>query len=560
MGGRAVSITSPFPPRPPTPKELKRNLGALKKAVLRNPTDLDARLRIARTYRLLDKPPDAIEHYRSVARYLANAGQPVLAMAVAKELLQVQPDHQETLLFLARLYARTPAANPSGRVAVPSASQEQDTASAGLLKEWPRTHTGVWRAIQPEDASLMTALQVAQEGGQTSAPGTFAALLQAAAPAPPAQVDPAEDGALALDPSDVLDEVEAPAGEDPDHHHEVSPEDVHAQEDALPDAPHTEPADEVHDGDIVEVAEDSADNAPVPPLPEGPLEPLPVLPNIPLFSALTPEQFVELSRALTHKTAQAGTMVWKEGDDAFFLVVLAAGEAVSFKGDGGSRVELTRVKPGDVAGVFALVSDRRRQASLQASSDVAYFELHRNVLERLARENAGLADALQVFFRERVLFSALATLPIFRDMDPETRQDVAGRFKQKRYQDGDELFYEGAEMSGLWVILEGTVVLGGEHAGEGETFDVRHTLPAGHFLGALAGPGLGATEFSAQAKGSVLAAVLHHKSLQELVAAHPSLRDLEGAARVGGLVLGRHILGGSAQLPADLSPAFLGPR
>ena len=65
---------------------------------------------------------------------------------------------------------------------------------------------------------------------------------------------------------------------------------------------------------------------------------------------------------------------------------------------------------------------------------------------------------------------------------------------------------------------------------------------------------------SAQAKGSVLAAVLHHKSLQELVAAHPSLRDLEGAARVGGLVLGRHILGGSAQLPADLSPAFLGPR
>ena len=105
----------------PSKGELKKNLKLLKERLEEHPMDLDARMRMARTYRLLDKRTDAVAHYAAVARYLSLAGHPLQAIAVLKELLQVDPKHEETLLFLAKLYARTRAADATnrGRVAVP---------------------------------------------------------------------------------------------------------------------------------------------------------------------------------------------------------------------------------------------------------------------------------------------------------------------------------------------------------------------------------------------------------------------------------------------------------
>ena len=110
----------------PSKSELRKNLKQLKMILLEKPLDLDARVRVARTLRLLGKSRDAIQHYRAVARYLALAGQPLQAIAVLKELLQVDPKHEETLMFLAKIYARTrgSVASNMGRVAVPIADNE----------------------------------------------------------------------------------------------------------------------------------------------------------------------------------------------------------------------------------------------------------------------------------------------------------------------------------------------------------------------------------------------------------------------------------------------------
>ena len=77
----------------PSKGELKRNLKALKDRLDERPMDLDARMRTARTYRLLERGPDAVAHYAAVARYLSLAGHPLQAIAVLKELLQVDPQH-----------------------------------------------------------------------------------------------------------------------------------------------------------------------------------------------------------------------------------------------------------------------------------------------------------------------------------------------------------------------------------------------------------------------------------------------------------------------------------
>ena len=61
----------------PTKSELKRNLKALKKRLEKRPMDLDARMRMARTHRLLSDKKPAVAHYRAVARYLSLSGHPL---------------------------------------------------------------------------------------------------------------------------------------------------------------------------------------------------------------------------------------------------------------------------------------------------------------------------------------------------------------------------------------------------------------------------------------------------------------------------------------------------
>jgi hypothetical protein len=159
----------------PSRAELKKNLKLLKERLEVRPMDLDARMRIARTYRLLDDATDAVAHYGAVARYLSLAGHPLQAVAVLKELLQVDPRHEETLLFLAKLYARTRAADPTnrGRVAVPILDSG-DTSDAGvhpLTDGLPMTATGIWRAIRPEATEDLAVIHSADEVGAVVAAG-----------------------------------------------------------------------------------------------------------------------------------------------------------------------------------------------------------------------------------------------------------------------------------------------------------------------------------------------------------------------------------------------------
>jgi CRP-like cAMP-binding protein len=163
---RYISLMSTMPSR----AELKKNLKLLKERLEFRPMDLDARMRIARTYRLLDDATDAVAHYGAVARYLSLAGHPLQAIAVLKELLQVDPRHAETLLFLAKLYARTRAADPSnrGRVAVPIVVDSVDSGDAGvhpLTDGLPMTATGIWRAIRPAAAEDLAVIHSADDIG-----------------------------------------------------------------------------------------------------------------------------------------------------------------------------------------------------------------------------------------------------------------------------------------------------------------------------------------------------------------------------------------------------------
>ena len=147
----------------PTRRELRKNLKDLRAILEERPMDLDARMRVARTFRLLKDTKEAISHYQQVARYLSLAGKPIMAIMVLKELLQVDPSHEETLLFIAKLYARTgqEMGVDVGRVAKPIQTElpERLAMPDGMPEQAP----ALWNAIRPRPAEEMIRVNTAED-------------------------------------------------------------------------------------------------------------------------------------------------------------------------------------------------------------------------------------------------------------------------------------------------------------------------------------------------------------------------------------------------------------
>ncbi|OGQ17310.1 MAG: hypothetical protein A2138_25675 [Deltaproteobacteria bacterium RBG_16_71_12] len=491
----------------PSKSELKKNLRMLQAALRERPMDLDARMRVARTYRLLARKDDAVAHYAAVARYLSLAGHPLQAIAVLKELLQVDPKHDETLLFLAKLYARTRAADATnlGRVAVPileARDIEQASAVQTLHDGIPLTTTGIWRAIAPVRADDLEVVKAPEEiGAEVVAEGA-----------------PAARGAP-LFPDDEATAV--------DH--------------GAPPSEGTGDAIEVTDADLGD------DFAPLAHVTPGDV----VLPQVPLFSSLSPEAFVQLSHAMVMQKAPAGAAVFAQGEPGDSCIVISRGRAQVYRtSTDGDEIELMQLSEGDLAGVFALMSAQTRQASLRAVTELEYFEIDRSAVDELMQTWPSVRAALQTFFRERLLLNVLASLPFFQKLDARERQDIMRRFHDRDYQPGDELFFEGAENDGLWVILEGKVHVGSTDI-DGSV-QKRLELAPGDYVGSLARVDAAQADLSAVAKTVAAAAVLPHKAFSDLLEQHKDIAGVRDKFRAAGILVGEHVFAGNGTLAGHL--------
>ncbi len=424
----------------PSRAELKKNLKALHTILGVRPLDLDARMRIARTYRLLAQGKKAVGHYRAVARYLALSGHPAQAIGVLQELLQVDPQHEETLLFLAKLYARTSrgSADQSGRIAVPIS--EAEPALAGhqdpfaLQHGMPETGTGVWNAIRPQHAEPTEVIH-----------------------------DPDELGAEIIE-----DDIESFA----------------------------EPT-EGSTGDNFEI---------LGPLTTGDL----LLPQVSLFSTLSAEAFVALGQRLRIVHHREGDALFTQGERANACYIIKRGRVSIEKEDrDGTTIPVVELREGDVAGIFALKNEGTRQASALCATDVETYQFTTDDVVDLAIEHPSFRAAIDAFFRERLVLNLLAQMPTVKRLAPDARHDLASSFVERRYGKDDELFYEGDERDGLWVITAGAAEV---LAGSGRAT----SLSRGHFLGLFASLREGGADARCVARAATEAMLLPKARLDEL--------------------------------------------
>lgn len=490
----------------PKKSELKKNLRALKARLERKPLDLDARMRIARTYRLLGDRKPAVEHYSAVARYLSLAGQPLQAIAVLKELLQVEPQHEETLHFLATLYARTGVNIPPSRQKAPPVAEPRSGPIA-LPEGLPNSPSAVWNAIRPMATDVYTVVLdngdlevMASEDQEVSVANELREL----------------EDTLDLGDEDILEE----APRDPIPSAAKSDDDFREDSDASMDA--YELLDEV-----------SSENV--------------LLPKVPLFSSLPPAAFVDLGKAMAFRKAKEGEVIFEEGAPGDSFIVLASGRArASRVGEDEQEIELAQLGTGDFAGLFALLAAQKRNARLTALSYVEYFEIDRKAVETLVEKHPQVKSALAHFFRERLLQNLLAVLPCFSSLSADDRLDLVRRLKNKEYEEEDDLFYQGFEHDGLWVVLEGKV-----HVGK-EGLPPEQTLVPGDYVGSFAGVDGAATELCATAGEHAVVALLSHKVFGDILKEHPNLSEVRRAFADAGTMLTDHVFAGNGRLPGRL--------
>lgn len=429
----------------PSRAELKKNLRLLQERLEERPMDLDARMRMARTFRLLEAPKEAVAHYGAVARYLSLGGHPLQAVAVLKELLQVDPTHEDSLLFLAKLYARTRAADASnrGRVAVPILD---GPAGGPSTEASPLSVTGLWRAIRPATTDDLAVVHSADDVG---------AVVDDAGP----------DDALDVDDADI-----------------ANVESIESVESGL-----------------------------------AGLEA--VLPRVPLFAGLDAAAFVELSHAMVLGHAEAGDVVFSAGEPGDSCLVIARGEAAVKRGrtHGGAlaEVEVDRLGPGDVAGLFALVRTEARQASLVASTALDYFEIDRAAVERLLQRHPTSRAALAVVLRDRLVATLCAEVPLFSRLPDAERQRIQADFTVALASDAEAVFPASCPDDGFWIVLDGALVVGEDRA-DGRVDPCAHLLP-GDWVACAAGTSSTPAGVSAQAVGTTALAALTPATMRTLL-------------------------------------------
>ena len=121
------------------------------------------------------------------------------------------------------------------------------------------------------------------------------------------------------------------------------------------------------------------------------------LEDIPLFADLTDEERAQVASALREDTAEPGTMLAVQGDNAYQLFIIDSGTA-----DVTQHGEVIRtLGPGDVFGEIGLLATGTRTASVVATSPMRLRAMFIRDFKDLERSMPQLASSLRDAMSER---------------------------------------------------------------------------------------------------------------------------------------------------------------
>lgn len=110
-----------------------------------------------------------------------------------------------------------------------------------------------------------------------------------------------------------------------------------------------------------------------------------------------------------------------------------------------------------VFGEMALLTEAPRAASVHTTRASIVLEAPPPSLALAVKEVPSLGAELKAFSQQRLVQNLLRTSPLLREIPQAERAALAGAFETREFADGEVLFAQGSEASGLFLVASGRV-------------------------------------------------------------------------------------------------------
>jgi CRP-like cAMP-binding protein len=275
------------------------------------------------------------------------------------------------------------------------------------------------------------------------------------------------------------------------------------------------------------------------------------LPKTPLFSALSAKSFLSLIAGSKLLKLQPGEIVFRQGDPADALYVVAEG-AVRVIAEGPERTPLGDLGEGEFFGEIALITDEPRSATVEAATEASVLAIDRKVVHQVLEEDAWVITVFLKFLRDRFMQKLFRTHPLFASLPEEDRRQIERRGKFLEIEPNSSLIRQGDVPKGLFIVLSGRVDILRSEGGDAHKLAV---LRPGDLCGEMSLLTRQPAIATARAATKVFAVELPAGTFYQLVTFHPAalefVKTLAEARRqkVSAIVSGRE----------DFSEGSVGP-
>ncbi|HEX3766129.1 MAG TPA: cyclic nucleotide-binding domain-containing protein [Kofleriaceae bacterium] len=483
--------------------------------------------RAGETYRRLGNLSNAIEAFeRSADRYAQN-GFLVQAIAVCKVILQIAPNHADTLRRLAEMNERIGASQTRAASMAENNPALHENPSVAAIRG--RTTESAMRALDDGLSRPRKESEIFRRARQATPPNIAVGRSKSRPIALPL--------GAALDTVDLKTEVPESHSRDDEPGIHVIPID---EEDFEQDTTHNtrqplpavEPVWEI-DGELDTPAEVAPEHSDSTELDLSDIEEIPLprprvigsaaaraLAATPLFAGMPSDALQALVANLQLVSLERGDVLFRAGDPSDALYVIVEGE-LSVQGGGPPAAELSRLGPGAFLGEVALMTDQPRNATVICLSPAELLRIDRHTLSRVLANHGDVLRAVLRFVRDRLVDRWMRTSPLFRPFDDAQRIELAAKFKFLEIDAGTVVLGTGERPDGLYIVLAGQfmVLRNGSAVAQ---------LGPGDLIGETALLSGGAFKSDVVARGKGLALCLPAAVFREVIMTHPHVLEYIG--------------------------------
>ena len=140
------------------------------------------------------------------------------------------------------------------------------------------------------------------------------------------------------------------------------------------------------------------------------------------------------------------------------LFVILRGRVKIFGKDKEHRpVYLATLETGNSFGEFALFGKVDPTLSVTAEHSSALLEISRELVLKLAKTRPAITQFLKELFKQRILDTALASVPLFSQLHPQDRKQIVARFTPFKAKEGTVIVREGESGDCMYFITSGSV-------------------------------------------------------------------------------------------------------